>query len=507
MLTEEEQTRLEWLTAMDDEGALDEAQFNELGSLLKKQKIAGMRAEADSIAASIPAVRKSAIKEDNPTLSSLFPYTVNEMAETGDNAGFTAGLKDVGSLAGRAAYQQINPASGIGMTSEELASQGNLGGAIMTDPLVGWSTALAPVGAALGGGAALGLGSTRAIPVAEILGSAAASTAPAPFLRETYGAKDLGIDAMIGIVGGSVGTALAKIPKAAAFARMRQVLSREGVKDVTDETLEQVYTYLGKFRGTSRTAGKAAEKTARKLNASIEPQYSGPNAAEREEAFKFVMPPSAFDRIATSLEKRAMLNPRDPLYLKEALVRGYKTRLAAARGEYSGIIDRARTGKEGQFFDKQAYQNAIGDILADVKDIPGAVQGLSDGLSGATPALDRLFDRVVQEVSYPGSTTALGSAPMASDVLLRKDAASRGLIRDAGKLSAQGQLSRLYSPDAVQLNVLGIGKAMTADIPSAARSADAAVRAATMGGLEARKEYDLPYQTRLKDFYLQGESR
>lgn len=491
--------------AMDAAVVVTDGQFDDILDSKGYESFVSKRgaAEKQAMDKEIMTGRKSAIKEDSPTLSSLFPYTVNEMAETGDNAGFTAGLKDVGSLAGRAAYQQINPASGIGMTSEELAAQGNLGGAIMTDPLVGWSTALAPVGAALGGGAALGLGSTRAIPVAEILGSTVASTAPAPFLREVYGAKDLGIDALIGLAGGTVGTALAKLPKAAAFARMRQVLAREGVKDVTDETLEQVYTKLGAFRGTSKTAERAAERTAEKVPANILPQYSGPNAAARDEALEHIMPASAFDTVIEHLEQRAMLSPRDPRYLKESMVAGYKGRLTEAKRSYASIVGRAHKGKAGQYFDPQAYQAAVGEVLASVKDIPGAVQELSGGLSGSDEAYGRVMGRILR--------TMQGDEPVLEELgegYIRKAVDSRrGLLRDAGALNAQGQLSRLYSPDAVQLNVLGIGKAMIADIPSAARSADAAVRAATMGGLEARKEYDLPYQTRLKDFYQTGESR
>lgn len=516
MLTEDEETRLEWLSAMDEEGALDEAQFNEFNALSKKKKIAGMRAEADSIAASIPAVRKAAIKEDSPVLSSLFPYTADEMAETGDNAGFTDGLRDVGSLAGRAAYQTINPASGIGMTSEELASQGNLGGTIMTDPLVGWSIPLAPIGAAAGGATALGLGATRAIPMAEILGSTVASTAPAPFLREVYGAKDLGLDALTGLIGGAVGTGLAKIPKAVAFARMRQILSKEGVKDVTDETLEQVYTNLGKFRGTSKTAEKAAEKTTGKIASNLEPQYSGPNAAARETARELILQPEAFDQAITSLEKRAMLSPKDPLYLKESVVRGYKGRLSSAKKSYESIVDRAYKGKEGQYFDPAAWQAAVGDVLSDVKDIPGAVDMLAGGLSKGSQLKDMYSLQALVGMpdaqGYPGSLVNPGSispaqAEAAADMVRQADVAKRGLIRDAGTLNAQGQLARLYTPDAVQLNALGVGKAMLADVPSAARSVDAALRGATMGAVEAKKEKDFPYQTRLKDFYQTGGSQ
>ena len=517
-MSEDELLELEYLRAWSED--LDEEQFNRLKQLESKaSKVIVAKRGADAKQAmdkEIRDVRKDIIKKDSPTWSALLPYTRDKMVESGDDAGFMQGMQDVGSLPGRFAYQAFDPTSGIGTTSEELAEQGKLGGAIMTDPFVGWSIPLAPVGAAAGGATALGLGATRAIPLAEIAGSATASTVAAPFLRDNYGVSDLGVDAATGLLGGALGTGLAKIPKSAAFARMRKVLSREGVNDVSDEALEQVYTNLGRpgGGGTAKTAERAAEKTTGKIASNLEPQYSGPNADARETARELILQPGAFDNVITQLEKRSMLNPSNPQYIKESTAKGYKSRLVSAKKSYEDIVERAYLGKDGQFFDPQAWQAAVGDVLSDVKDIPGAVDMLAGGLAKGSQLRDyyslQSLLGMPDAKGFPGSVVNPGSvspfqAEAASDMVRQAEVARQGLVRDAGALNAQGQLARLYTPPAIQLNLLGLGKAMVADVPSAARSTDAAVRALTMGAVRAKKEKDLPYQVRLKDFYKTGE--
>lgn len=516
------------IDAADRQSALDKGyeEFGEEGNIEEvldpnskeyREKVAKRGKEAYAeMQGKITSNRLASVKEENPFLSSLYPYTAKEMAETGEEGFTTEGFKDVGSLPGRALYQTVNPQSGIGMTSEELSAQGNTIGAIATDPVLGWSTALAPLGAAAGGSAALRYGLVKAIPVAEAVGAAVSSTVPAPFLREKYGVKDLGVDALIGLIGGAAGAGLASLPKAVAFKRMRSLLAREGIEGVSDETLEQVYTGIyGTKRATSKTASGAAERSAERVSRNLEPQYSGPDAASRETARELILQPSEFDKVSTALAQRAMLSPKDPMHLTDKAVRGYTSRLNAARKRYSDIIEKAHKGVNGAYYDPEAWQQAIGDVLSDVKDIPGAVEMLAGGLSKGSqlrPSFELeqlIYSPDVQSEFLPMIEPRPGDAlrlKAATENVDYAKAAEAALKKDAAALNAQGQLARIYVPDPVQLNVLGVGKAMLADIPSAMRSTGAALQMGSMGLMQSRGSYDFPYKKRLKDFYnVEGE--
>lgn len=421
-------------------------------------------------------------------LSALFPYSAKHAATAGEDPGFIEGLKDVGSLPGRFLVQTYNPSTGLGKTSEEYAAEeGNLDKETLTAPSTGWSSILAPAGALAGGAAGGLLGARFAAPVGEALGMAASATLPTPILDERATGSSVALEGLLNLFGGAAGAGLAKLARKAATARMRSVLVKEGMENVPDYALDEVYDQLTKASfaptggSTTGAARKAMESSNRVIAGSLDLPVSNirpkPRAASHpghsadvlkvsgtgknknllvaltstSQLFDAGQSPStvraAFREISENLSEMSKT-----MRLSDAQEQVYQARIRQALDTFDRLVSKSEsTG--GKFAD-DAFRRDMLNLLNSVGDIPGAGEKLAESVSGGyRNALTKAL--TAMEPGLRGTTREAPVSPLAK------------AIKSAG---AQGTLSRLYQQGPVQLEhpFAALTKAATPSAPGAA---------------------------------------
>lgn len=439
--------------------------------------------------------RLGVIKKETPARSALFPYTAQYMAETGEDTGawyeppsigaVQAGLKDIGSLPGRFLTQTFAPETGLGKTSEEYAQEeGNWGKEILTAPSTGWSAALAPVGGALGGTAGGLLSARYAVPVGEALGMAGASTVPTPILDESATAGSIGVEALLNLLGGAAGAGISKLAKKAAIARMRSVLAKEGIENVPESALEDVYSQLtksgipmkskdgwsvdlgsGTVSGASKKAlGQTNKTIAGRLDLpeGAAPDLSGLVSPEPKGLLAGLTRSSVLDDVQMSPESvrnafgsisEDLTDISKTMRLSDAQEQAYQGRLKSALAKYDRIVSKA--GKKGTQYEKEAFQRDMLDLLNSVGDIPGASDKLARATSGGY--LNSLWDAI------RGTTPGIGKAATTG-----KDKLATA-IESAGPQSSLARMySREASPVTLEHPLAGAARNLVPSVPTAA---------------------------------------
>ena len=445
-------------------------------------------------------------------LSALFPYSARHAATTGEDPGFTDGLKDVGSLPGRFLVQTYAPSTGLGKTSEEYAAEdGGLDKEILTAPSTGWSAALAPVGA-VAGGAAGGLPGARfAVPVGEALGMAALATLPTPILDDRATGSSVALEGLMNLFGGAAGAGLSKLTRKAATARMRSVLAQEGIGNVSDYTLDEVYDQLTRASfsptggSTTGAARKAMEASNGRIAGSLDLPAGNirpkPRAASHSGHSADVLEASGtgknknvmaaltntsqlFDPGQSPLAVRAAFREisenlsemSKTMKLSDAQEQVYQARIRQALAMFNRLVSKSEsTG--GKFAD-DAFRRDMLDLLNSVGDIPGAGEKLAESVSG-------------------GYRNALMKAVTAMEPGLRgapREAPVSPLAKAIKSSGAQGTLARLYQQGPVQLEhpFAALTKAAIPSAPGAAVIAGkmAGPAAVSFGADWLRKMYE-----------------
>lgn len=171
------------------------------------------------------------------TAGTLFPYTANQLAQTGEGT-FASGAKDVAAYVPRALMQAYDLAFGspedLGKTSEEYAAEGRLGRSILTSPLLAPNVA---AGIVTGG---------MSVP-AQVAIQGGTGIIAGSLMDENYGGGDALID--IG---------LSTLP--AAGTASKALLKAKGAKNI-----EKAILANPELKKTLDQAARTGEKEARRV--------------------------------------------------------------------------------------------------------------------------------------------------------------------------------------------------------------------------------------------------
>lgn len=465
-------TQVEMPIGMVDDNDITEVQREMLETARRKNTRGGIADKEQQYA--IEQARGQALAEEGGT---LFPYLRKARAEGTDEE--MGALRDIAAMPGRglAAIYDLYANGGYvdatPKTSEEYMTEGRVGKGILTSP-----TAIPSALAAMYAGG-------MSIPAQ--IGAQVAVNAP---LMEDYGGSNLAMDAVLTALPAGLGFVAGKT-KSAGMSAIRKALEAKGIKNIADDVIEQAYDmWAGKTAGeaiSKKAGGKLAEMldtqpvtvTEGWLKGLTDPSKDviGYDAVRREIAASTKLPIGAAgrrteDEAAKALKKVDWMEQREALLKTKALEGGY---------------------------DPDAYSQEISTALGTVADVPELMANAQVYLTKAGQRARMSVPLILS--SDPGPSGYGRAQEYLRDVVVQSVGQDVTALR-AGKALQEGIGPGVTLGDVLTNTRPAIASFVKGNTPVALRAGEWVIRAAA----PVSPSLALPYRTRLKDFYNQGES-